>query len=204
MDDGLHLTLAAWSDFYLITGSAAAALTGLQFVVQTLIASDSVRPNSGGDPEGTIDAFGTPTVVHFSLVLLLSAVLCAPWPTYEGLRETLGVMGSGSLVYAFIVMRRALRQKNYVPVLEDWLWHIVLPAVAYTAVITAAMLFHRGADGSLFVLAAATLLLLCAGIHNAWDTVAYVTAHAMRHKRGEYPAPPAPRKQTGARNKSRR
>ena len=38
MDDAIHSALAGWNDFYLITGTAAAALTGLQFVVQTLIA----------------------------------------------------------------------------------------------------------------------------------------------------------------------
>lgn len=44
MSATVHATLITWTDFYLITGTAAAALTGLQFVVQTLLATDAVQP----------------------------------------------------------------------------------------------------------------------------------------------------------------
>jgi len=180
MDDTIQATLAGWGSFYQVTGAAAAALTGLQFIVQTLIASNVFRPVTGGDPEEGTAAFGSPTVVHFTLALLLSAVLCAPWPGYGGLRATLGVFGAGALVYSAVVLRRTRRQQAYVPILEDWVWHIVLPAVAYAAVLLAALLLGRGATGPLFLIAAATLLLLCIGIHNAWDTVTYLTFSALR------------------------
>jgi hypothetical protein len=181
MDDTIHATLLGWSNFYQVAGAAAAALTGLQFIVQTLLASNALfRPVTGSDPEGGTAAFGTPTVVHFSLALIVSAVLCAPWPDYGWLRATLGVLGAGALVYSAIVLRRARRQKSYVPALEDWVWHILLPAAAYAAVLLAALLLGRGAVGPLFVIAAATLLLLCIGIHNAWDTVTYLTFSALR------------------------
>lgn len=173
MDEALHATLAAWANFYLITGTAAAALTGLQFVVQTLLASNARRP-IGGDTEAGIAAFGTPTVVHFTLALVVSAVLCAPWPTYAALRAMLGVLGAGALGYSVVVMRRTRRQRSYVPVAEDWLWHVVLPGAAYAAVLVSALLLGDGAPRPLFVLAAATVLLLCVGIHNAWDTVTYL------------------------------
>jgi hypothetical protein len=55
--------LEGWERFYVIVGSSAAALTGLMFVVITLIA-DSEMPRS----PGTVAAFGTPTVVHFCVV----------------------------------------------------------------------------------------------------------------------------------------
>src|SRR3989442_9977157 len=72
---------AGWENFYVIIGSSAAALTGLQFVVIVLGAeARSVR-----GPE--LGAFGTPTVVHFCAVLLVSAILSVPW------RE----LGSGGL-----------------------------------------------------------------------------------------------------------
>src|ERR1700744_2700198 len=38
MDDTTHALLASWGNFYQVTGAAAAALTGLQFIVQTLLA----------------------------------------------------------------------------------------------------------------------------------------------------------------------
>src|SRR5262249_46054469 len=163
--------LAGWSDFYQVTGAAAAALTGLQFIVQTLIASNVFRPVTGGDPEAGTAAFGTPTVVHFTPPLTLSPRQSAPGPEHDGRPPPLGVRGAGALVYSAIVLRRARRQRSYIPTLEDWVWHILLPAAAYAVVLLAALLLGRGAVGPLFGIAAATLLLLCIGIHNAWDTV---------------------------------
>lgn len=204
MDEALHVTLTRWGDFYLITGSAAAALTGLQFIVQTLMASDTYGALANGDPESGTAAFGTPTVVHFALALVVSAVLCVPWPGYQGLRAALVVFGAAALVYSAIVLRRALRLRAYKPVFEDWLWHIVLPSAAYTAILTAAVLLHRGAEGPLFAVAAATLLLVCIGIHNAWDTVTFLTFQAMRAGGSRGEAPPPPRSDAKARGRRRR
>src|SRR5262245_38998679 len=72
--DRLMAPFAEWESFYVIVGSSAAALTGLQFVVLTLIADSAV-----GASAAEVAAFGTPTVVHFSAVLLMSAILSAPW-----------------------------------------------------------------------------------------------------------------------------
>lgn len=68
--------LAKWDSFYVIVGSAAGALVGLQFVVLTLVAQNpSTRTADAGA------AFATPNVVHFSSVLLLAALSRAPWET---------------------------------------------------------------------------------------------------------------------------
>ena len=66
--------LAQWTSFYVIVGSSAGALIGLQFVVVTLIGE---KPPVGAAEAGA--AFATPSVVHFCAALLLSAVLSAPW-----------------------------------------------------------------------------------------------------------------------------
>jgi hypothetical protein len=65
--------LAKWDSFYVIAGSAAGGLIGLQFVVLTLIAARPQAPS----PEGGA-AFATPTIIHFCAVLLLAALLRAP------------------------------------------------------------------------------------------------------------------------------
>src|SRR5436309_14142322 len=67
---------AAWENFYVIIGSSAAALIGLQFVVIALVADSRTQSTSR-----EIAAFGTPTILHFSAVLLLAAILSAPWQT---------------------------------------------------------------------------------------------------------------------------
>ena len=180
MDESLHTLLAGWGEFYVITGTAAAALTGLQFVVQTLLASEPIRPLSGDDPEAGTAAFASPTVVHLTLALLISSALCAPWPGFASLRATLVFMGGGALAYLAVVLRRARAQRVYHPVMEDWLWHFLLPAAAYAGVLVAPLFLHRGAEGPLFVVGAATLLLLSVAIHNAWDTVTYFTVSVIR------------------------
>lgn len=70
MEEAARLPLAAWQNFYVIVGSSGAALTGLQFVVIALVAQSRRRSTLR-----EIDAFGTPTVVHFSSVLFVSAIL---------------------------------------------------------------------------------------------------------------------------------
>ncbi|GJG85774.1 hypothetical protein tb265_09550 [Gemmatimonadetes bacterium T265] len=181
--EAAHAALAAWATYYEITGSAAAALTGLQFVVQTLIAQGDVPAPGPAAAESTVAAFGTPTVVHFAAALLTSAGLSAPWPSLAALRVVLGTAGAAGLAYAGVVLRRARRQTSYRPVLEDWVWHVVLPAAAYAGLALAAWWLREPGAG-LFVVGATTLLLLCVGIHNAWDSVSYLTARRR--------SPPAP------------
>jgi hypothetical protein len=180
MDQAIHDLLGGWADFYLITGSAAAALTGLQFVVQTLIASNSHRSMGGSDPEWGIAAFGTPTVVHFSQALLISAAMCVPWLQFVGLRVFVGAIGVCGLMYSAIVLGRARRQLGYVPAVEDWVFHVVLPILAYGSVVASAVGFASDVDWPPFLMAAATLLLLLVGIHNAWDTVTFLTLNMLR------------------------
>jgi hypothetical protein len=169
MQEAAVSPLPTWESFYVIIGSAAAALTGLMFVVITLITRVQVRRSSG-----TIAAFGTPTVVHFGIALLVAALLSAPWQALWNAGLLLGLTGLGGVTYVVIVVRRARSQTDYQPVLEDWLFHTVFPLVSYTALVVASLLLPGHPVPALFGIAAATLLLLFIGIHNAWDTVTYL------------------------------
>ena len=178
--------LIAWENFYVIVGSSAAALTGLQFVVIALVA-DSRKKSTISE----IDAFGTPTVVHFSAVLLISAILSAPWPTLHGAAVSLGICGLAGVVYSVLVVRRARRQTGYQPVFEDWLFHAILPFVAYGALVATAATVASRPEGSLFWIGGASLLLLFIGIHNSWDTVTYIALDRLNAS-PEEPKPGAP------------
>jgi hypothetical protein len=161
--------LKEWESFYVIVGSSAAALTGLQFVAAALIADIDAPATSG-----SVDAFATPTIVHFSGVLLISAALSAPWTTMTPLAILLGLAGVAGVVYAMIIARRSRRQREYQPVFEDWLFHVVLPACAYTTLAVGGYFVSTASAAGLFVVATAAMLLLFTGIHNAWDTVTYL------------------------------
>jgi hypothetical protein len=65
--------LTGRDSFYVIVGSAAGALIGLQFVVMTLVVERPLIPAAEAGA-----AFATPTIVHFGAALLLSALLRAP------------------------------------------------------------------------------------------------------------------------------
>jgi hypothetical protein len=94
----------------------------------------------------------------------------------------LGLSGLGGVTYVVIVLRRARRQTDYQPVLEDWLFHTVFPLVSYTALVVAAILLPGYPALALYVIGAATVLLLFIGIHNAWDTVTYVAIEQSRQE----------------------
>lgn len=170
----IETPFAAWEAFYVIVGSSAAALTGLQFVVIALIAEARTRSTSS-----EIDAFGTPTIVHFCAVLLLSGLLSAPWTAVWPASIVVGSCGVSGVVYTFVVIRRGRRQTRYQPVLEDWMWHACLPLAAYAAMLTGSLVLTAAPRPSLFVVAASALLLLFVGIHNAWDTVTFIAVERL-------------------------
>src|SRR6185436_11928261 len=120
----MNLTaFAGWQNFYVIVGSSAGALIGLQFVVLSLIVNNPrARPTAGAG-----GAFSTPTIVHFGSVLALSAILSAPWDGIGAAAVLWGLEGLSGAVYSAIVLRRIRAQTAYKPEFEDWLFHVLLP-----------------------------------------------------------------------------
>jgi hypothetical protein len=161
--------LAGWENFYVIVGSSAGALIGLQFVVLTLISQMPIRKT--GTQVGA--AFATPNIIHFGTVLLLSALLNAPWHNIAGAAIAWGLVGLVGILYTLVVTRHMRAQNVYQPVFEDWLCHVLLPLAAYAMLALSAYETRLHAYGALFSVGAAALVLLFCGIHNAWDAVTY-------------------------------
>ena len=161
--------LSGWENYYVIVGSSAGALIGLQFVVLTLMAE---RPVSR-DLVQAGNAFATPNILHFGSVLLLSGILSAPWRSTAPVAVMWGVLGICGLIYSAVVTRRMRRQKAYQPVFEDWLFHSMLPFFAYAVLAFSATISFEHPAEALFAVAGSAMLLLFIGIHNAWDAVTY-------------------------------
>src|ERR1700674_5398014 len=162
--------LTPWSSFYVMTGSLAAALTGLMFVVITLITGvERVRRN----PDG-ISTFSTPTVVHFCAALLISAIISAPWHSLVQPATLIGLVGLLGVVYVLRVMHRTKRLTSYKPDLEDWAWYSILPLIAYGTMLAGGIILAVTPVNGLFVLAAGVTMLIFVGIRNAWDIVTYI------------------------------
>lgn len=158
--------LDGWDSFYVIVGSAAGALIGLQFVVMTLIADRPPTPAAGA-------AFATPTIVHFGAALLLSALLRAPWQIITIAAFLWGLIGLSGIIYVVIVARRMRVQTFYIPEFEDWFFYALLPLAAYAVLVLSAFAAPFHTREALFGVGAAALMLLFIGIRNAWDSVAY-------------------------------
>ena len=180
--------LDKWDSFYVIVGSAGGALIGLQFVVLTLIAErrlpDAARAGA---------AFSTPTIVHFSVVLGVSALFRMPWNDSSAITAICGSVGVLGIAYTVVVTRRMHAQTAYEPDLEDWSFHIGLPLLAYLVLAGSAYLGLSNMRVALFAVGGAALVLLFAGIHNAWDAISY---HVLNRtlpgapKTPEVPCPP--------------
>jgi hypothetical protein len=169
----------AWETFYIILGSAAGALTGLMFVVIALLA------DTGGSSEEGVHAFATPTLVHFTGVLLLSLLIVVPWASMAQLAVAVAVFGVAGTAYMLVVWRRAARQTNYKPVLEDWLFYTAVPIAAYGTIVAGAAVLRQRETAGLFVLGVGSVLLICIGIRNAWDNVIYIAVGRRAQREGE-------------------
>jgi hypothetical protein len=174
MNQPILTPLSSWQNFYVIVGSAAGALTGLQFVVITLVtqarAASSMRE---------IRAFGTPTVIHFCTALLVSALTAAPWRSLADFGACLGTAGAIGVIYSLGIFWHA-RKAAYNPDLSDWVWYTTLPLLAHLALLGAGIALCWNSQSALWIVAADALNFLLLGVHNSWDTVTYV---ALNHTR---------------------
>jgi len=162
--------LTGWENFYVILGSAAAGLMGLTFVVIVLIA-ETGRTSTAG-----LRAFVTPTVVHFGTVLGLAAFLSMPRLSMGQIGLGLGVAGIVGIVH-FTVIALSMRSVagTYVPVREDWIWHVILPGLVYVALAVMALCVVIQPAQTLYGVGITTAGLLFIGIHNAWDVAVSIS-----------------------------
>ena len=86
----------------------------------------------------------------------------------------LALFGLAGIIYTGVTVRRVRSQETYQPVLEDWLWHVYIPLIAYIGLAVGAVLLQTYPVPMLFVIGVVSVLLVFIGIHNAWDTVTYL------------------------------
>ncbi|MFZ0031491.1 MAG: hypothetical protein WAK84_06435 [Candidatus Cybelea sp.] len=165
----LPTSLGAWSSFYVMTGSSAAALTGLMFVVISL-----VRGWEGPRTRDGIGTFSTPIVMHFFAAFLISAILCAPWHSLILPATSVALVGVYGLAYVTRIIFRTRRLSAYTADLEDWIWYTVMPLVAYGVVAAGAIAYPIVSVKALFAVGGGVVTLIFIGIRNAWDIVTYL------------------------------
>jgi len=158
----------AWTNFAMLIGTSAATLTGLVFVVITLVTRDSVSSSEG------IKTFTTPTVLHFSTALFVSALIVVPWQVVIGPAIMIGLAGCYGVVHLIRAWLVSRHLNTYQPDLEDKISYTILPIVAYCVLIAGAAFLVPAPRGAMFGLAAGLVLLTFLGIRNAWDLVTFI------------------------------
>jgi hypothetical protein len=169
MDPSLTDLIEDWHDFDLLVGTAAATLVGLMFVAASIGASIYTEKNRAG-----MQAFISPTVVHFTSVLVLALLALVPtheWLTLAGLLALVGVAGG---VYSANLWMQLFVRRRFDVDIVDRLFYAALPSLGYLLLLLAAFFLLRQSEAGLDLLAAAQITLLLAGIRNAWDMMMWI------------------------------
>jgi hypothetical protein len=154
--------LKEWHEFYLLIGTAAAALIALLFVAASIGAG--FMPPERAAARRT---YMSPVIFHFTSILFISLVVLVPTHprASHGLLVALnGVVGAAA---STAISVRLLRFSGV-----DWFDHLgyaVAPIVAYVGVLAGALAIFRDLAIGADILAAALVVLLIANIRNAWD-----------------------------------
>jgi hypothetical protein len=163
--------LGPWSGFYVMVGSSSAALTGLMFVVITIVRDTTRRANRSSDG---ISTFSTPTVLHFCAALFVAGVISAPWETLRIPAIMIAAFAAYGAIYVTYLMIRASHLQSYHPDAEDWVWYSLLPLVTYITMCAGALGILWHPSHALFAVGGASLFLIFIGIRNSWDVVTYL------------------------------
>jgi hypothetical protein len=174
--------MQGWDNFYLMTGTSAGALIGLMFVVLTLGTSLSIPLSRGAKG---VDAFMTPTLVHFGGVLFQAMVALVPWGSKWPGAILFGLCGLVGLTYAVSVGRR-IAKLDFVSLQRgDWLTYAVAPAFANLALLTGSAGLMADQPLAPFAIAASVALLLVIGIRDAWDLTLWIAKNGNPPDRAE-------------------
>jgi hypothetical protein len=162
-----------WHDFYLLVGTTSATLVGLMFVAASIGAQVFKEEN-----RAAIEAFISPTVVHFSTALF--ACIIATIPEHTGLEFILllSVLGLSGLGYSTRVWTQLVVRHKFSVDTIDRLFYAVIPGIGQLLVLFSGVMLLTLPTAALDCLAIALLVLLLAGIRNAWDMTMWIVIRA--------------------------
>ncbi len=177
-----------WDNYFFLTGSAAGGLIGLLFVVVTLTAGFERSSAMRGAA-----LFMTPTMVHFAVVLSISAVAVAPrlpLNVQAALMALVTLAGLANAMRASLGIARPMPDAT-APHWSDFWCYGAAPTLLYVGLLTACALLLARVAWAPQALAALLLALLLLGIRNAWDLVTWIAPQGSLNP-AQLTAPPSP------------
>jgi len=158
-----------WHDFYVLVGTASATLVGLMFVAATLGSSVFSERH-----RVALQAFISPTVVNFAAALFICIGVMIPSQTWLSLGVLLAGGGVAGLIYAGRVWVQMFVRRSFHVDMVDRMFYATVPLVGYLLVLAAGILLLLRARWSAEVAAAALVVLMFAGVRNAWDMTTWI------------------------------
>ena len=122
MNSSLAELVDDWHDFDLLIGTAAATLVGLMFVAALIGASIFTEKN-----RAAMEAFISPTLVHFTTVLVIAVLAVVPtheWVTLAGLLALVGLAGA---IYSAKLWIQLFVQRRFEVDVIDRLFYAAIP-----------------------------------------------------------------------------
>lgn len=162
-----------WHDFYLLLGTTAATLIGAMFVVAALGAGFLTRRHT---PQ--IRTYLTPTVIHLTSVVLASVVALVPALDWQSLAFGFTAAGGGGVFYSGFVGWHIVHRREVKWI--DHIWYALLPIAGYGLILASALSIFLNAVPSFAAVALGLILLLVAGIRNAWDMIVFFASQGSR------------------------
>jgi hypothetical protein len=158
-----------WHDFFMLSGTAAATLTGLIFVaVSFAVGSKAERSRKD------LDVWVTPSLVYFLETFLVAGAMLSP----------IGARFLGTLLLALMAVNlpfgamrlRYLFQQHKEESLgrTAWVWQMMLPTVAQGVLALGGAGLITGHALAQPAIAVAVTLLLTVAVRNAWYLVIWL------------------------------
>jgi hypothetical protein len=169
MDTSLADLVEDWHDFSLLVGTAAATLVGLMFVAASIGASVFIEKD-----RAAMKAFISPTVVHFTTVLVIAVLSLIPTHEWHTLAGLLAVVALASAIYSANLWIQLFIHRRFNIDIVDRLFYAAIPLVGDLLLLLAAFFLLRQSETGLDLLAAGQITLLLAGIRNAWDMMIWI------------------------------
>jgi hypothetical protein len=173
MQGSLAALFHDWHDFYLLVGTASATLVGLMFVAASIGASVFNEEH-----RNAMRAFISPTVVHFAATLFICVVVTIPSQTWLTLGTLLTAGGLAGVLYAGRIWVQMFIRRSFAVDLVDRFFYAMIPVLGYLLVLASGVMLLLRVAWSSDVTAAALVILLLAGIRNAWDMMTWIMIRA--------------------------
>ncbi len=168
----------SWDTFYLLTGTSAAALVGMMFVVTTLTAEIATERVERG-----IIIYQNPTIFHLGAIFLASALAVMPEHLLMATAALLLILGIVGAVYSALTLRRTIESYEfYRSTLADRAFYGALPCLLYLALAAGAAAAFASSDLAAETIGAAALALLLVSIRNAWDVARFAVRVAWKQR----------------------